>query len=202
MKILRIDSSILGDHSISLQLTAAIVASLRQAHPAAEIVHRNLTDEPANHLTAAEFLAFQGTPPEGDLAKLQVSRNTQWLEEFLAADVVVLGAPMYNFTLPSQLKAWLDRLAVPGQTFAYSDKGVQGLAGGKRVIVASTRGGRYGEGEPAAPLDHQETYLRGFLGFLGITDITFIRAEGVGLSPAARDAAIKAALVEIDQLAA
>ncbi len=109
---------------------------------------------------------------------------------------------MYNFSLPSQLKAWLDRVAVAGKTFRYTPSGVEGLAGGKRVIIASTRGGIYSDGAPAAFLDHQETYLRGFLGFLGITDVTFVRAEGLAFGPDSRAAAINAAVAQVEKLAA
>jgi FMN-dependent NADH-azoreductase len=124
------------------------------------------------------------------------------LAEFLTADIVVVGAPMYNFGVPSQLKAWIDRLAVAGQTFKYSDKGAVGLAGGKQVIVASSRGGFYGPETPIAFLDHQESYLRGIFGFFGITDVSFIRAEGVALGAEQRAKALQAAQSEIASLPA
>ena len=119
---------------------------------------------------------------------------------FLAADIVVVGAPMYNFTLPSQLKAWLDRLAVAGKTFRYTENGPEGLAGGKRVIIASSRGGFYGDDTPGAMLDHQEKYLRTFFGLLGITDIDYVRAEGLALSPESRASAVDNALTEVERL--
>ncbi|RDZ27892.1 FMN-dependent NADH-azoreductase [Lysobacter silvisoli] len=202
MKLLHIDTSILGDQSVSRQLTAAIVQRLTVVHPDAEVVHNDLAAEPAGHLSAAEFLAFQGVQPQDEAAQRLAARNAQWLDQFLAADVVVVGAPMYNFSLPTQLKSWLDRLAVANKTFGYGENGVRGLAGGRRVIVASSRGGLYGEGAPGAFLDHQETYLRGFFGFIGIDDVRFIRAEGVSMAPTQRDAAIAAALAEVEQLAA
>jgi FMN-dependent NADH-azoreductase len=124
------------------------------------------------------------------------------LQEFLDADIVVVGAPMYNFSIPSQLKAWIDRLAVAGKTFRYTEKGPEGLAGGKKVIVASSRGGFYGPDSQAAFLDHQESYLRGVFGFFGITDVTFIRAEGVALGAEQREKALDAAKIEIAQRAA
>jgi FMN-dependent NADH-azoreductase len=124
------------------------------------------------------------------------------LEDFLAADIVVIGAPTYNFSVSSQLKAWIDRLAVAGKTFRYAANGPKGLAGGKRVIVASSRGGFYGPETPTAFLDHQESYLRGIFGLLGITDITFVRAEGVNTSPDQRRNAIAAAAAEVDRHAA
>lgn len=203
MKLLHIDASILGERSVSRQLTAAIVERLVALHPAANVVHNDLSADPAGHLSAVEYMAFQGAEPQDYLAKQHAARNARWLDEFLAADVIVVGAPMYNFSLPTQLKAWLDRLAVANKTFAYSERGtVEGLAGGKRVIVASSRGGLYSPGAPAAFLDHQETYLRGFFGFLGITDVTFIRAEGLSLAPQTRSAAIEAALSDVSKLAA
>ncbi|MFT3804654.1 MAG: FMN-dependent NADH-azoreductase [Burkholderiaceae bacterium] len=202
MTLLHIDASILNDQSASRRLTAAIVKRLTEARPGIRVIRTDLAAEPVDHLSTAEFLAFQGVQPEDDATKGAVARNARLLEDFLAADVVVVGAPMYNFTLPSQLKAWLDRLAVAGKTFRYTDKGAQGLAGGKRVIVASTRGGLYGEGAPAAFLDHQETYLRGIFGFFGITDITFVRAEGLALGEDARKSAIASAEAQVEKLAA
>lgn len=202
MKLLHIDASILGEQSVSRQLTAAIVQRLLAGEPAAQVVHLDLATEPAGHLSIAEFMAFKGVEPPDDAARRDAARNARWLDEFLAADVVVVGAPMYNFSLPTQLRAWLDRLSVAGKSFRYTANGVEGMAGGKRVIVASSRGGFYGEGSPMAALDHQETYLRGFFGFLGVTDITFIRAEGVALGPDSRNAAIDAAVADVAKLAA
>lgn len=202
MTLLHIDSSILNEQSVSRQLTAGIVKRLTDAKPGTQVIRVDLAAEPVGHLGASEFLAFQGIAPQDEASKLAVARNAELLADFLSAQTIVIGAPMYNFTLPSQLKTWLDRLAVPGQTFKYTESGVEGLASGKRVIVASTRGGLYGEGAPAAFLDHQETYLRGFFGFLGITDVTFVRAEGLALGPDARTAAIATAESEISNLAA
>ena len=124
------------------------------------------------------------------------------LDEFLAADIVVIGAPMYNFGVPSQLKAWIDCLAVSGKTFRYTETGVEGLASGKRVIIASSRGGFYAGSSPMASLDHQEAYLSGFFGFLGVTDIAFVRAEGVNISPEQRQRGIESALAEVAALKA
>ncbi len=202
MTLLHIDSSILNEQSVSRELTAAIVKQLTQANPSIQVVRTDLAAKPIGHLSATEFLAWQGVSPQGESAKQEVARNEQTLADFLAADIVVVGAPMYNFSLSTQLKAWLDRIAVAGKTFRYTEAGVEGLAGGKRVIVASTRGGLYSEGAPAAFLDHQETYLRGFFGFLGITDVTFVRAEGLALGDESRKASLTAAASEIKQLAA
>lgn len=202
MKILHIDTSILNELSVSRQLTAVIANRLTQITPGTETVRYDLSAEPIGHLSSAEFLAFQGVEPQDDAAKRAVARNAKFLGDFLAADVIIVGAPMYNFSLPSQLKAWLDRIAIAGKTFRYTESGVEGLAAGKRVIIASTRGGLYGDGAPAAFLDHQETYLRGFFGFLGIANVTFVRAEGLALGPDSRTAAIDAAVAEVEKLAA
>lgn len=150
MTLLHIDSSILNEQSVSRQLTAAIVKHLSVAEPDARIIHTDLAADPINHLSSAEFLALQGVEPQDEHVKQAVARNAKLVDDFLAADVIIVGAPMYNFTLPTQLRAWLDRLAVPGRTFRYTENGAEGLAKGKRVIVASTRGGLYGEGTPLA----------------------------------------------------
>jgi len=202
MQLLHVDTSILDDQSASRQLSRAIVQRLRDSRDGTTVTTYDLVADPVGHLTAAEFFSFQGVVPDAHDAQQAVTRNAAILNDFLSADVIVIGAPMYNFALPSQLRAWLDRLAVPGRTFRYTANGVEGLAAGKRVVVASTRGGLYGEGTPMAALDHQETYLRGFFGFLGVTDITFVRAEGLAFGPEARTAALAAALAEAQQLAA
>jgi len=193
MKILHVDASILGESSVSRQLSAAIVARLREAHPEATVTYYDLGAQPIGHLTGEHLAAAQGALAENASLQQDVARGQQALEDFLGAGVVVVGAPMYNFSVSSQLKAWIDRLAVAGKTFRYTEKGPQGLAGGKKVIVASSRGGCYGPETPAAPLDHQETYLRGIFGFFGITDVAFIRAEGLNVSADHRQASIAAA---------
>ena len=129
-----------------------------------------------------------------------LAESEKVLQEFLDADVVVIGAPMYNFSIPSQLKAWIDRIAVKGKTFAYSEYGPKGLAGDKTVIIASARGGFYGESSPVAAWDHQEAYLRTLFGFLGVTDIRFLRPEGVNVSPEQKDKAIAEARGEVASL--
>ncbi|MBN9247502.1 FMN-dependent NADH-azoreductase [Hyphomicrobium sp.] len=202
MKLLHVDSSILGPGSVSRQLSAEIVAAERQLHPGLEVVYRDLGQQPVGHLSGAHLAAAQGAVPEADALRQDVSSGQAALEEFLAADIVVVGAPMYNFAIPSQLKAWIDRLAVAGKTFRYTEKGAEGLAGGKKVIVASSRGGFYGPQTPIAFLDHQETYLRNIFGFFGITDVTFIRAEGLALGADQRAKSISAAQTSIAGLAA
>lgn len=189
MKLLHVDSSILGAGSVSRELTAEITASEQKRDPHLELIYRDLAADPIDHLSGAHIAAREGAAPE--------AAGQAALDEFLAADIVVIGAPMYNFGIPSQLKAWIDRLAVAGKTFHYTEKGPQGLAGGKRVIVASSRGGVYSGESPYAALDHQENYLRSVFGFLGVTDIKFIRAEGVAMGPEHREKAIAGAKGEI-----
>lgn len=176
MKLLRIDSSITGDNSVSRQLTADIAA---QFSTSADMVHRDLVAAPLAHLTE------RGQDPDV-------------LAEFMEADTIVVGAPMYNFTVPSQLKAWLDRLAVAGTTFAYTAEGPQGLVGDKRVIVALASGGVYDDGNP---FEHNKSYLKAFFNFLGI-EPEFIEAKGIAISPEARGVALGKANGEIERLAA
>ena len=202
MKLLHVDSSILGPGSVSRHLSASIVAQQQALHPDIEIVRRDLATDPVDHLTGLHLAAAQGAVPESGALQADVAAGQAALEEFLAADIVVVGAPMYNFGIPSQLKAWIDRLAVAGRTFRYGANGAEGLAGGKTVIIASSRGGFYGADTQAAFLDHQETYLRGVFGFFGITDIRFIRAEGIAMGEAQRQQAIDSAELEIRKLAA
>jgi FMN-dependent NADH-azoreductase len=180
--ILHIDSSINGKNSASRAISRSIVEQLRRANPDVETVTRDLVSQPLPHLTE------RGQDPEV-------------LDEFLAADTVVIGAPMYNFTLPTQLKAWLDRILVAGATFRYTESGPEGLAGGKRVIVALARGGIYDRGSPAAALEHLETYLTGVFNFIGI-EPEFVAADGLNISAEHREQSIKLALGETVRLAA
>lgn len=190
MKLLHVDSSALGNHSVSRSLSAAIVAELVREQPGLEVTYRDLAAQPLPHWS-----------PVADAADPAAVLGNEVLEEFLAADVIVIGAPMYNFSIPSALKAWIDRVAVAGKTFRYTANGPEGLAGGKRVIIASSRGGFYGEGTAGQPLDFQEPYLRAVLGFLGITDIEFVRAEGVNVSADHKAEALKTAQATIGVVA-
>ncbi|MFL6736316.1 MAG: FMN-dependent NADH-azoreductase [Sphingomonas sp.] len=183
MTILHIDASINGDNSASRAISRSIVDQLTIEQGGGNIVYRDLAAEPLPHLTLDAF------------------KDSSVIEEFLAADTVVIGAPMYNFTLPSQLKAWIDRIVIGGRTFRYTENGPQGLVGGKRVIVALARGGFYGEGSPGAVLEHLETYLRGIFNFIGI-DPEFVTADGLNISPEQRDHSIKLAIGETVRLAA
>jgi FMN-dependent NADH-azoreductase len=201
LKILHVDTSITGEASVSRLLSAEIVEAQRRLHPGAEVIVRDLAARPFDHLSGSHLLAAQGAAPVDPAVREDLDAGRQALDEFLSADVVVVGAPMYNFGIPSQLKAWIDRLAVRGVTFRYTDQGPEGLAGGKKLIIASSRGNFYGPGAPAAAFDHQETYLKAVFGFLGITDVSFVRAEGIALGDEARDRAIAAARHEIEAMA-
>jgi FMN-dependent NADH-azoreductase len=193
MKLLHIDSSVLGPHSVSRQVSAAIVERLRQETPDLDITYRDLTSTPLAHLSGSHLAAAQGAPAEAALQP-DLAAGQAVLEEFLAADIVVLGAPMYNFTLPSQLKAWIDRIVVAGKTFKYGAQGPEGLAGNKRVIIAISRGGFYGAGTPMAVGEHLETYLRWVFGFIGVTNPEFISADGIQMGPEYREKALASAL--------
>jgi FMN-dependent NADH-azoreductase len=181
--ILHIDSSINGGESASRAISRSIVDQVKGANWGEEIVYRDLAAEPLPHLTLEAFA-------DGSV-----------LDEFLAADVVVIGAPMYNFTLPTQLKAWIDRIVIAGRTFRYTENGPEGLAGDKRVIIALARGGIYSDGSPAAALEHLETYLRGVFNFVGI-EPEFVVAEGINLGPDQRQRSLDGAIGETLKLAA
>ena len=193
MKLLHIDSSVLGPHSVSRQVSAAIVERLRKTTPSLDIVYRDLTSTPLAHLSGSHLAAGQGATPDAALSQ-DLAAGQAVLNEFLAAYIVVLGAPMYNFTIPSQLKAWIDRILVAGKTFKYGAQGAEGLAGNKRVIVAISRGGFYTAGTPAAVGEHLETYLRWVFGFIGITNPEFISADGIQVGPEHREKAVAGAL--------
>jgi FMN-dependent NADH-azoreductase len=201
-KLLHIDSSVLGPHSVSRQVSAAIVDRLRQATPNLEVTYRDLTTTPLSHLSGAHLAAAQGAASADAGLAQEIATGQAVLDEFLAADTVVLGAPMYNFTLPSQLKAWIDRIIVAGKTFKYDANGPQGLAGDKRVIVAITRGGFYGPGTPSAALEHLESYLRGIFGFIGVTKLEFIFADGIQIGPEHREKALASAMQAVTNLRA
>ena len=183
MTILHIDASINGATSASRKISRSIVDQLTIERGGAEIVYRDLAAEPLAHLTLDAFA------------------DSSVLDEFVAADTVVIGAPMYNFTLPTQLKAWIDRIMIAGKTFRYTANGPEGLAGGKRVVIALARGGFYEQGSPASALEHLETYLRGIFNFIGI-EPEFVAADGLNISPEQRDASIKLAIGETVRLAA
>jgi FMN-dependent NADH-azoreductase len=201
MKLLHIDSSALGDSSVSRQLSKSIVAQWRAAHPGTVVEYLDVAANAPSHLSA-DSLGFRlGYDAVTDVQRRENELSERLVSQFLAADVVVIGAPMYNFSIPTPLKAWIDRIAQAGRTFTYTDKGPKGLAGGKKVIIASTRGGAYAANPALAGLDHQESYLKTVLGFFGITDVEVVRAEGMAMGDAAKadglavaELAIKAAV--------
>ena len=202
-KLLHIDSSILGGNSVSRQLTAQIVASWCISHPATEVSYLDLAVDTPTHLSA-ESLGFR-MPAGADLSDVQKRENAiseALVSQFLASDVIVVGAPLYNFAIPTQLKSWIDRIAQVGRTFHYTDKGPAGLAVGKTVVVASTRGGVYSTSEAMRALEHQESYLQTVFGFLGITDVRFVRAEGLAMGDAKKAQALASAEQDIETLKA
>jgi FMN-dependent NADH-azoreductase len=204
LKLLHIDSSPLGTQSVSRELTRRTVAQWQASHSGTVVEYLDLDANAPSHLNM-DSLGFRLGLDAGSLTDAQKRENAlteQLLTQFLAADVVVVGAPMYNFSIPSQLKAWIDRIAQAGRTFKYTETGPVGLAGGKTVIVASTRGGAYAGNPSLAFLDHQESYLKAVLGFLGVTDVRFVRAEGMAMGDAAKANGIAAAEADIQAHAA
>lgn len=192
MKLLHIDSSPLAGASASRELTRRTVARWLASHPGTTVEHLDLVAEAPAHLDA-DALAFRLGPDAPGLTPAQqreIAVTERLLAQFLAADVVVVGAPLYNFGIPSQLKAWIDRIAQAGRTFRYTANGPEGLAGGKTVIVVSTRGGRYAGVPALEAMEHQESYLRAVFGFLGITDVRIVRAEGLAMGDEARTTAM------------
>jgi FMN-dependent NADH-azoreductase len=185
MQVLHIDSSILGDNSASRVLSKEIVSRLLAEHADAQVKYLDLAAAALPHLSGRSLAQLD--PQES-------AQDAQALDDFLAADVIVIGAPMYNFSIPSQLKAWIDRVVVKGKTFRYTQAGPEGLANGKRVLVGLARGSVYPHGSPA---EFAESYLKHVFGFIGVSDVEFIRAEGLGLSPEHREKSMNAALATI-----
>ncbi|WP_038911616.1 FMN-dependent NADH-azoreductase [Dickeya dadantii] len=203
MSILHIDSSILGSHSVSRQLSAEIVARQLNIHPGKTVIRRDLVADAAWHLSPDHLAVFQGGAPGEPALGQDIALGGTYINELFAADVIVIGAPMYNFSVPSQLKGWIDRVLVAGHTFRYTEHGPEGLLpAGKKVFIASARGGVYSSASPAVHFDHQEPYLTAALNFIGLTDITIIRAEGLALGDDAKTAAMAKARAEIDALIA
>ncbi|WP_042424674.1 FMN-dependent NADH-azoreductase [Comamonas granuli] len=198
MQLLHIDSAITGSQSVSRQLTAQVVAAWTDAHPGTQVDYLDLVANAPAHFTM-EAMAPRTGQTEG-LSAAQQRENAvseQLVRQFLAADVVVIGAPFYNFSIPTQLKAWIDRIAQPGRTFRYTANGPEGLAQGKTVIIVSSRGGVYSTSEDGRAMEHQESYLQTVLGFFGVTDVRFVRAEGVALGADAKTSALSTAQRQI-----
>lgn len=185
MKLLHLDSSILGDNSVSRSMSEAVVEQLRQTSGPLEITYRDLASDPLPHVT---------------LPRLATADAGIVLDEFLSADIIVIGAPMYNFGIPTQLKAWFDHVLIAGKTFRYGEDGAEGLASQKKVIVALSRGNIYSGDSPAAVSEHAEHHIRALLGFIGITDPIFVIAEGVGFGAEEREAAVAKAMGQISEL--
>ena len=186
MKILHLDSSILMDNSVSRALSGAVVDRIRSQHPDVEVDRLDLVIDEIPHLNGA------GLPG--------LAQDNDYIDRLLSADIVVMGVALYNWSIPSQLKAWMDRIVVAGRTFRYSEKGAEGLAGGRRLVIAISRGGNYTEGSPIRFLEHAETYLVSTFNVLGITDIDIVAADGVGVSPEVREMAVKSAMEAIQKL--
>ena len=197
MKLLHIDSSILGDNSASRQLSGEVVKTWQAAEPGVVVTYRDLAADAISHFSASTLVAA-GTAAELRNAAQQheADLSAQALAEFIAADAVVIAAPMYNFTIPTQLKAWIDRIAVAGQTFRYTEAGPEGLCGGKKVVIVSTAGGLHAG--QATGVAHED-YLKVLFGFLGITDIEFVRAHGLAYGDEVRTKAMSDAQAHISE---
>jgi FMN-dependent NADH-azoreductase len=202
MQLLHIDSSVLGSNSASRALSAEIAARQAVLHPGIRIVHRDLAADAALHLSSAHLAAWQGGAVEDVVIGADLAKGGAYLDELLGADIIVIGAPMYNFSIPSQLKAWIDRVVVAGKTFRYGPNGAEGLLKDKKVFIASSRGNVYAAGSPAAALEHHESYLIGVLSFIGLTDVTVVRAEGLAFGADAKEAAMSKARENIAAMAA
>lgn len=202
MQLLHLDSSLLGAASVSRRLSAEIVARHRALHPGIRVVVRDLAADPVLHLSSAHMAALRGTATDDATITADLLKGNAYMDELFASDILVIGAPMYNFSIPTPLKAWIDRIAVAGKTFRYTASGPEGLLKDKKAFIASARGGVYAAGSPAAAFEHQESYLIGLLSFIGVVDVTVVRAEGLALSAQAKDAALANALANIAAISA
>ena len=204
MKILHIDSSVLGGQSVTRDLSALIVDRLVAANPGAEVIRHDLTADPVPPLTGEHLAVMRmGAQPSSPALASDVERGNAFIDELFAADAIVIGAPMYNFTVPIQLKAWIDRVLVAGRTFHYTADGPAGLlASSKKVYIASARGSQYANGSPLAVHDHHEKYLETALGFIGLTNVAIIRAEGVSKGEEMKSQAVADARADVAAMAA
>lgn len=197
--ILQIHTSPLGDHSVSRKLTAKIHAEIKLNHPDTKIVDRDLAISPLPHLSGITVGAFF-TPPDqrNETQNESLKLSDELIDEVFAANVIVIGAPMWNFGIPSSLKAWIDHIIRAGRTFTYGASGPESLLpSGKKVIIVSSRGSVYSAG-PMQAMDHQETYLKAVLGFIGLHDVSFVRAEGVAMGEEAVKGAMLSAEIQLD----
>lgn len=203
MQILHIDSSIFGEASVSRVLSAAIIEELLTVYAGAKVIARDLVSDAIPHLDSAIVAGFRpvGAATADDVARAEHARSEELVRELLESDVIVLGAPMYNFSVATHLKAWFDRIAQPDRTFKYTATGPVGLTRDKVVIAASTRGGMYSSGSAAA-MDFHEAYLKAFFGFLGIRKISFVRAELLSKGAELRNQSIRNALASVPETVA
>jgi len=201
MNLLHIDSSITGGASASRQISARIVETFRHSVQDVEVTYRDLDAKPLAHLDSRMLAAMAPGSSSDSQTRQHLADGFAALDEFLRADIIVIGAPMYNFSISSHLKAWIDRIAVAGKTFRYTEKGPEGLSGGKKVVIASSRGGIYAPGTAQAAFDFQETYLRALFQFLGVDEVHFVRAEGVAIGPEQREAALNSAMNSVASVA-
>ena len=198
MNVLQLDSSILGEASVSRQLTREVVEHLRESERDIEVVRRDLGKEPLSHLTP-EILATRGTAAEllSELQNREAQLDEALIEELKSADLLVIGAPLYNFTVPTGLKAWIDRIAVAGKTFRYTEKGPEGLVKGKKAVIVATSGGSYAD----SPVEQMHVgYVKQVLNFIGITDIEVVRAPGLAVGAEVRSHSIAKAKGQIREL--
>jgi FMN-dependent NADH-azoreductase len=201
MKILHLDSSITGQASVSRLLTAEVVAAQVAQNPTADVIYHDLAEEPAMHLSPAHLAAFHGGPVTSEALGQDLALGGRYMDELFAADVIVIGAPMYNHAVPTQLKSWIDRVVVAGKTFRYTEHGPEGLVpAGKQVFVVASKGGVYSGESPAKVLEHSESYLIAVLALIGLKNVTVIRAEGIAMGPEGRQLAIESARRDIGNL--
>ncbi|MBK3732982.1 FMN-dependent NADH-azoreductase [Azospirillum brasilense] len=193
MNLLHIDSSILGEQSVSRMLSKAIVQRLKDHNPEIDIVHRDLAAVPVPHLIGDHLAASPAVMED-------IAFGEKLLDEFLNADVIVIGVALYNLTISSQLRTWIDRIVIAGKTFRYTENGPEGLAQDKRVVLAVARGGQYREGMSLASSEHAEAYLRSMFAFIGVTKLDVIAAEGLAISEAHRESGMQAAFEAISAL--
>ena len=195
--LLKLTSSIFGENGASSRLTEAFVVRWLATHPGARVIERDLATNPVPHLTADVFAGFSAPPGERNPAQQRaVDASDALIDELKRADVLVLGLPMYNFGVPSTLKAYFDYIGRAGETFRYTENGPEGLLTGKQAYVVAARGGVYA----GAANETETSYVRQFFAFLGITDIEFVYAEGLAMGDAARTAAFESAARAIEQL--
>jgi len=196
--VLVVTSSALAEHSVSSELVRDVVDGLRRRDPSTRLVVRDLGANPIPHLTTDAATAIRGEPSNEAQARVR-ALSDELIGEVQAADILVMGVPMYNFGIPSTLKAWFDHVLRSGATFRYTESGPEGLVKGKRAILVLAKGGYYSDG-PMQIMDSQEPHVRSMLNFIGVTDIHYIRAEKLALGPQEREKSIIAAKAAIGEL--